>query len=140
MLWIILIAVVVIVIVVIVKGKGYWAAKTKNSITSWATGANGNCIECKHCRKDDSGRYSHTGYFCTLSKCNNITESTVMNCFEKPKVTEDDLKELFTLGIWNDAGKQYLRRNLLGRSMTWNELNNYLKQLPNEHPEFINRQ
>lgn len=62
-----------------------------------------------------------------------------MSSFEKPKVTEDNLKELFALGIWNDAGKQYLRQNLLGKAMTWAELDNYLKQLPNDHPEFINR-
>lgn len=133
-----LLVIAVIVIVVIVKGNGYWAAKTRNSVVSWATGAEGNCCECKHCRKDDTGRYSTTGYFCVLSKCNNITESTVMNCFEKPKVTEEDLKELFALGIWNDAGKQYLRQNLLGKAMTWTELDNYLTQLPHDHPEFIN--
>lgn len=129
----------VIVIIVIVKGNGYWAAKTRNSIISWATGAKGNCCECKHCRKDDTGRYSNTGYFCALSKCNNITESTVMNCFEKPKITEDDLNVLFDLEIWNDDGKQYLRQNLLGKAMTWTELDNYIRQLAKEHPEFINK-
>lgn len=135
-----LVVIAIIVIVVIVRGKGYWAAKTRNSVISWATGAEGNCYEYKHCRKDDSGRYSTTGYFCALSKCDHITESTVMNCFEKPKITEEDLKELFALGIWNESGKQYLRQNLLGKAMTWTELDNYLKQLPIDHPEYINPQ
>lgn len=132
-LWII----VGIVGFVIYRGKGYWAAKTRNDIISWVFSPEGNCCECKHCGRDDSGRYSDTGYFCALSKCYNITEATVMNCFERPKITEADLNELFALGVWNDAGKQYLRQNLLGREMTWTELDNYLKQLPYEHPEFI---
>lgn len=139
MFWLLVIVVAVIVIAVIIKGNGYWAAKTRNNIISWATNAQGNCCECKHCRKDDSGRFSNTGYYCALSKCENITESTVMNCFEKPKITEEDLKELFSLGIWNESGKRFIRANLLGKAMTWTEINNYLKQLPIDHPEFINR-
>lgn len=132
-LWII----VGIVGLVIYRGKGYWAAKTRNDIISYLFCTEGYCCECKHCRRDNSGRYSATGYFCALSKCYNITEATVMNCFEKPVITMDDLNELFTLGVWNDAGMQYLRQTLLGRSMTWTELDNFLKQLPYEHPEFI---
>lgn len=62
-----------------------------------------------------------------------------MNCFEKPKITEDDLEQLFSIGVWNDAGMQYLRQNLLGKAMTWTELDNYLKPLPNEHPEYIDQ-
>lgn len=135
-----IILIVAIVIVVLIKGNGYWAAKTRNDIKSWATGAEGKCCECKNCREDDSGRYSDTGYFCTISKCDNITETTVMNCFEKPKITEEDLNELFSLGVWNESGKQFLRQKLLGKAMTWTELDEYLKQLPNEHPDFIDKE
>ena len=135
MFWIILIA--IIVIIYIVKGNGYFAARARNSIKAWAIAKEGYCHECKHCVKDETGQRSRTGYFCALSKCQNITEETRMNCFEKPKITEEDLQALFDLGIWNDAGKQFLRSNLLGKAMTWTELDNYLKQLPIDHPEFI---
>ena len=63
----------------------------------------------------------------------------MMKCYERPRISEADLNELFTVGIWNESGKQFLRQNLLGKSMSWTELDEYLKQLPKEHPEFINR-
>lgn len=84
MFWIVVILIVVIVF--IVKGKGLTAARARNSIVSWATGEKGYCKDCKHCRHDTSRRYSDTDYFCSISKCKNITETTRMNCFEKPKI------------------------------------------------------
>lgn len=135
MLWITLIAIGVAIF--ILKGKGYMAARAKNSIVSWATGQEGNCCDCKHCRRDDSGRYSETGYFCALSKCNHITEATKMNCFEPIKVDMEFLTELFSLEIWNDAGKQYIRQSLMGKQITWAALDTFLSQLAAEHPEFI---
>lgn len=108
-----------------------WAEKTRNYFI-------GSKRKGKYCRQDKNGHYSKTGYFCALSKCENITEETVMSCFEKPKITEEDLQELFALGIWNSDGQQFFRQNLLGKAMTFTELDNYLKQLPIEHPEYIN--
>lgn len=137
-MWIVI--VLIIVVALIVKGNGLWAARARNSTISWATGEEGLCCECKHCRKDSSRRFSDTGWFCSISKCEHITHETRMRCFEKPKITEDDLQELFVLGIWNEEGKQYIRQSLLGETMTWSELNAYLKKLPIEHPEYIDAQ
>ena len=137
-MWVLFIA-LIIVIAVIVKGKGLWAARTRNSIISWATGQEGLCCECKHCRHDPSRRFSDTDYYCSISKCKHITEETKMRCFEKPKVTEGDLQELFKLGIWTELGKQYIRKSILGKAMTWTELDDFLKQLPIGHPEYIDQ-
>lgn len=136
----IIIIAIIIVCVVIAKGNGFWAAKTRNSVVSWATGQEGFCIDCKHCRHDSSMRYSDTEYVCVLSKCKNITPETRMNCFEKPKVTENDLQEIFKIGLWNDAGKQYIRQSLLGKAMVWSELDAFMKRIPYEHPEFMDPQ
>ncbi len=138
MFWIIVIA--IIVIIWIVKGNGLLAAKTRNSIHSWATGDEGLCCECKHCRIDSAHQYSRTGYFCALSKCQNITESTRMGCFEKPKVTDDDINTLFAnADIWTEFGKSYIRQSLVGRAMTWTEIDEFLKKIPREHPEYIDQ-
>ena len=136
---IVVIIVAAVVIFAVVKEKGLWAARARNSIVSMASGQNGLCSECRHCRKDTSHRFSNTDYFCSISKCNHITESTRMNCFEKPQITENDLNQLFSMGVWNGAGRQYLRQTLLGKAMTWTELDNYLKRLPHEHPEYMDQ-
>ncbi len=132
-----LLIIIVGVVVYVIKNGGYYADKAKNSVVSWATGQEGYCRECKHCRFDESRRFSNTDYFCALSNCHDITADTIMNCFEKPKVTEEDLQELFSLGIWNSAGKQYVRESLLGKTMTFSEVDEFLKAVPINHPEYI---
>lgn len=136
MFWLIVIAIVVIFW--LIKGKGYGAARARNSIVSWATGEQGRCCECKHCVKDESHRFSKTDWYCSLSKCDSITDSTVMNCFEKPTVTEEDLKFLFDLGVWNASGQRYIRESLLGKKMTFSEVDAFLKEIPIKYPSYIN--
>ncbi|MDO4343416.1 MAG: hypothetical protein Q4C50_01310 [Eubacteriales bacterium] len=133
----IFIIIVIAVILFIAKGKSLDAARARNSIVSLITGEEGFCCECKHCRKDTSRRYSDTDWFCSLSKCHHITPETRMNCFEKPKVTEEDLQELFTLGVWTKEGQQYIRQTILGKAMTFSEVDQVLKDIPNKHPEYI---
>ena len=60
-----------------------------------------------------------------------------MNCFEKPNVTEGDLQELFAPGIWTKEGQQCIRQTILGKAMTFTELDQFLKNVPNEHPDYI---
>ena len=131
------ILIIIGIVLFIVKGKGLTAARTRNTIITWATGDEGYCCECKHCRKDTSRRFSKTDYYCSLFKCEDITPETYMHCFEKPKMTEEYLEELFELGIWNDKGKNYIRNNLLGKSMTFSELDEFMTRIPIEHPEYI---
>ena len=107
------------------------------SAGAFLAGERGRCIDCKHCCKDDNFQYSRTGYFCRLSRCEDITESTVMDCKVKPSVTEDDLQELFKLKIWTPEGERYIRGELLGKKMTFDEVDAFLKKIPQEHPEFI---
>ncbi len=111
--------------------------KTRNSIISWATDQEGICVDCRHCRYDVSMQLSNPEYFCILSKCKDITPETRMNCFEKPKVTEDDLQSIFKMGLWNDAGQRYIRQSLLGKAMVWAEVDTFMKKIPYEHPEFM---
>ena len=134
---IILVAIAVAVVVWLVKGKGYGAARARNSIVSWATGEEGYCCECKHCIKDDAHRYSETGWYCSISKCDCINECTRMKCFEKPTVTEDDLRQLFALGVWTAAGQQFIRESILGKKMTFSEIDAFLKEIPSKYPHYI---
>ncbi len=62
-----------------------------------------------------------------------------MPCFEKPKVTEDDLRELFTLGVWTSNGQNFIRNSILGEKMTFTELDAFLTKLAEEHPEYTNK-
>lgn len=135
MFWIILVAAVVVFW--IVKGNSYDAAKLRNKVKTWANDEEGYCCECKHCVKDPSRRFSNTKYYCSISNCSDITPETIMNCFEKPIITEKDLAELFALGIWNEQGKSYIRKNILGKKMTFSELDAFLKDLPQKYPNFI---
>lgn len=135
MFWIIVIAAVIIFF--ILKSDSYDAARIRNGVKSYFVGEQGLCRECKHCVRDESRRFSDSEWVCRLSKCTHITEDTMMDCFEKPRVTEDDLNELFALGIWNDAGKRYLREMLLGKEMTFSELDAFLRELPKQYPHFI---
>lgn len=117
-------------------------AKTEGSrvvdnATASLTGERGYCINCKHCCRDDELQYSKTGFFCALSRCENIDEETMMDCVVKPTITENDLQELFALKIWTVSGEQYIRNQLLGKKMTFAELDSFLSQLPKTHPEFI---
>lgn len=128
---------VIAVIIWIIKGNGYDAARARNSIVSWATGEEGYCHECKHCVKDCEHRFSQADWYCTIGKCDGITENTRMNCFEKPTVTEDDLRELFSLGVWTTAGQQYIRDSILGKKMTFSEVDSFLKELPQKYPHYI---
>ena len=100
-------------------------------------GERGRCIDCKHCCTDKNFQYSKTGYFCRLSRCSNITENTVMDCKVIPSVTEEDLQELFKLKIWTLDGERYIRSQLLGKKMTFNDVDTFLKRIPQEHPTFI---
>ena len=108
------------------KGRG--GAEFKNSILC----EEGFCLNCKYCIKNSADQW-----ICRLSKCDNITDDTYMSCCEKPRVTEDDLRELFQLSIWNEAGMNYIHDKILGQRMGWLDINEFLTQLPNEHPEFI---
>lgn len=134
---IIYIVIIAGILLFIIKGKGLYAARARNTIISWATGDEGYCCYCKHCKKDTSRRYSNTDWYCELYKCEDITPETYMHCFEKPKITEQDLQELFELGIWNEAGKEYIRKSILGRAMTFPELDEFMTKIPSEHPEYI---
>ena len=116
---------------------GLFGARMKNSIVSWATGQEGFCKDCKHCRFDKSRRFSRTDFFCSLSRCKDITETTRMNCYEKPKVTEADLQQLFALGIWTNEGKRFIRQSILGKSMTYSDVDEFLTALPTKYPEYI---
>ena len=109
--------------------------KTKNSLL----GERGYCLNCKYCLRDDARQYGNSTYFCRLSKCDDIEADTIMDCVEKPTVTEEDLQELYKLGIWNEAGKRYLREQLLGKKMGWKDIDEYLSKLPSVYPEYINR-
>lgn len=131
------IIIAIVVIIWIIKGKGYDAARARNSIVSWATGEEGYCHECKHCIKDTANQYSQTGWGCTIGKCDSITDNTRMNCFEKPTVTEDDLRELFSLGIWTTTGQEHIRQAILGKKMTFSELDAFLKELSKQYPHYI---
>ncbi len=133
----IILVIIVAIIVWIVKGKGYDAARARNSIVSWATGEEGFCHECKHCVRDAEHRYSQADWYCTIGKCNYIDENTRNNCFEKPTVTEEDLRELFSLGIWTVAGQNYIRDSILGKKMTFSEVDDFLKEVPKKFPQFI---
>ena len=110
--------------------------RAKNTVM----GIEGNCVNCCHCCVDEKCQISPTGYYCRLSKCENITPETVMPCMEKPKVTEGDLNELFALGIWNESGKQYIRNTILGERMLYEDVDEFLKRIPVEHPEFIDQE
>ncbi len=111
-----------------------WLAKLKNDLV----GQPGRCVDCKYCCKNSSRQYSDTDYFCRLSKCENITEETRSNCVEKPKITEADINNLFSeVDIWTPAGKEYIRRSLVGETMSWNDIDQFLTKLPKEHPEYI---
>jgi len=133
----VIIILLLIVGVFIFAGKGLTAARAKNSIVSWATGQEGFCADCTHCRKDASRKFSNTDYFCSLSRREDITDETRMQCFEKPKMTEQVLQEIFALGIWTKEGQQYIRQSILGRKMTFAELDQFMTKIPNEHPEYI---
>lgn len=126
------------VILWVIKADNYDAARIRNSIATFASPEKGLCTECKHCIKDEALIHSDTGFYCRLSKAQNIDESTQMQCFEKPTVTETDLSELFSLGIWNEKGRQFIRESILGQKMTFTEVSNFLKTIPIEHPEYIN--
>lgn len=125
---------VVIFIVWLVKSDSYDAARIKNSISTWATDNEGLCNECKHCYRDESGNW-----ICSLSKCNNISEDTRMKCFEKPTVTENDLKLLFDLGVWTQEGQNYIRESILGKKMTFSEIDEFLKEVPIKFPDYIDQ-
>lgn len=131
MVWLILIA--IIVVIWLAKGKSYDAARARNSVISWATNQEGFCCECKHCVKDESHQFSNTDYYCSISKRSNITETTRMNCFEKPTVTEEDLTALFELGLWNEKGEEYIKNSLLFKKMTFSEIDEFLTNLPDEY-------
>lgn len=115
----------------------YRTAKIKNDLVEMASTEKHHCCECKYCVYDPNNRYSDTDYFCRMSKCNYITPETKMPCFEKPKVTEDDLRELFALGIWTSNGQNYIRNSIFGEKMTFTELDAFLTKLAEEHPEYI---
>lgn len=134
----VIIIVIIVIIFWVIKGQGYDAARAKNSLISWATGDEGFCRECKHCIKDSENKYSSTGLYCTIGKCAYITDTTRMNCFEKPTVTENDLQELFSLGVWTNEGQQYIRSSILGKKMTFSEIDEFLKELPQKYPHYIN--
>ena len=136
MFWAFVILILIIIAVVIINGFGYWGAKKRNDIIEFFATDSHKCIECKHCSVDENGRFSETGYFCALSKCDNITEDTERKCFEKPKVIEKDIEEISSWNVLNDDGIQYLRQNLLGKSMTFTEVEEYLKELLTSHAEF----
>ena len=112
-------------------------SRKAESAGAFLTGERGRCLDCKHCCRDDDFRYSTTGYFCRLSRCEDVTENTVMDCRVKPTITEEDLKELYRLAIWTPAGEQYIRDRILGKKMTFDEVSAFLKQIPQEHPEYI---
>ena len=78
-----IILIAVIVVVFLFASKGVTAARARNSIVSWATGKEGYCMDCKHCRMDTSRRFSQTDYVCSISKCRDITPDTRMRCFEE---------------------------------------------------------
>lgn len=120
------------VIVWLVKGNSLGAARARNSVVSWATGDEGFCNECKHCYRNESD-----DWVCSLSKCNNITEQTRMKCFEKPTVTENDLQLLFDLGVWTEEGQNYIRQSILGKKMTFSEIDDFLKEIPVNFPNYI---
>ena len=124
-MWIIIIVAVIAIVAWV--SRGGWA-RFKND----AVGQKDYCYNCKYCVKNDSGVW-----ICRLSKCDVITEDTIMPCCEKPVITEDDLADLFELGIWNEEGKKYIRETMLGQQMGWFDIDAFLKKLPIEHPEFI---
>lgn len=136
---ILIIIALAIVVYVVVKEKGVWGARTRNSIVTWFSPEKGLCSDCRHCYKDESHRFSDADLVCSLSKCSHIAPETRMQCCEKPKVQESDLKELFSMGVWTKAGQDYIRKSLLGRSMGWSEIDKFLTQLPIEHPEYIDQ-
>jgi len=113
------------------------ASRAVDNATAFFAGQHGRCLDCKFCRRDETHQFSDADYFCALSKCAEITESTYMDCMVKPVVKEDDLKELFKLQIWTLSGEQYIRTQLLGKTMTYSEVDQFLKELPLSHPEFI---
>lgn len=115
----------------------YRFAKVKNTVKSWASDTEGRCIECRHCRTDNEYKCSDTGYFCVLSNCADITGETTMGCFEKPKVTEKDLESLFALGIWTEEGMDYIEESILGKAMTYSEVDAFLTELPKKYPHYI---
>ncbi len=124
-MWIILIIAVIVIAAWV--SRGGWA-RFKN----FFLGQKDYCYNCKYCVKDNSGTY-----FCRLSKCNSIEEDTVMQCCEKPTITQSDLDDLFELEIWNEEGKSYIQQRCLGQKMGWYDIEAFLKKLPDEHPEYI---
>lgn len=134
---IIIVLIIIIVFVVKVKSGG---SRTVDNMVANIAGEKDRCLNCKFCCSDKSHQFSNTDYFCRLSKCDYIDSSTVMNCVVKPTVTEQDLQELFKLGIWTASGKQYIRNQLLGKKMGFADVDEFLKRLPNEHPEYIDQE
>ena len=132
---VIIILIIIAIVIWIIKGQGYDAARLRNSFVSWAAGEEGFCRECKYCIKDSN---SFTGHRCSIGKCENITDTTRMDCFEKPTVNENDLQELFSMGIWTYEGQQYIRNSILGKKMTFSELDEFLKEIPKKYPYYIN--
>lgn len=132
-IFLIVIGLIVLGIPALIREIKYKLEKAKNSFVS----EKGYCMECKHCIKDEYCERSRTGYFCRLSNCENITEDTIMNCVEKPTVTEDDLKTIFDTGIFNGDGQTHVRNEILGRKMSYIDFDKYLSELHTRHPEFF---
>ena len=135
--------IIIIVLIAIVYGV---VTNIKSEVSRFADntsasllGERGRCIDCKYCRRDTSHQFSNTDYFCVLSRCDHIADSTVMDCMIKPTISEEDLKELFALNIWTPEGKEYIRNSILGKVMSFSDVDAFLKELPVQHPEYINK-
>lgn len=130
-----------LIFLIVIIGVCVWLVQNSKrkleSAKNFLMGEKGYCLDCKYCIRDDAKQYSDTGYFCRLSKCIGINETTVMDCMEKPTITEKDLEDLFDLDIWTQEGELYLRNSLLGKKMTFSEIDAFLTALPQEHPQYI---
>lgn len=132
-----------IIFILIVCGLIYWGTgelkRKVESAKNFIVGERGHCVDCKYCVCDPSHQFSSTNFFCRLSKCNNITDDTIMDCMEMTTITEEDLNEIMKLDLWTPEGRAYIRESLLGKKMGWTGVNEFMTRLPQQHPEFMKR-
>lgn len=82
MLYVIIVIILIACVGAMIRTIKFKAARAKN----YFVGQQGYCIECKNCVYDPTHSIvKGADYFCRLSKCENITESTMMNCCENAK-------------------------------------------------------
>ena len=130
-----------LIILIIIGCAIYWGVgelkRKAESAKNFIMGERGHCVDCKYCKYDPEKQLSSTGYFCGLSKCNNITDDTIMDCMEIATVTAEDVAEILKLDLWTIEGRVYIKNSLIGKKMGWTGVNEFMSRIPKEHPEYM---